>query len=391
MKQATLFDAIKDANKTAAESVAAYLAKLSGDALIAAINDIKIQLHEISPFKNEPVDCVVWVKNTDVQANDYNPNRVAPPEMKLLEISIANDGYTQPVVTFPENGKYTVVDGFHRTRVSKECPEITKRVMGYTPITIIRDSQADRTDRIASTIRHNRARGKHVVDAMSEIVLELKNRNWKNERIARELGMDEEEILRLCQITGLEDLFKDDDFSRSWSIDDSSEDGFERFTDEVTEQEKEENNFRTTNTSDEKRVFHTYQKWECYKAGFFSTTPPDGMTGAQAEQAYADFLADDAAFREALEHVTKEWKHSCEHNLTNKAMNRIAWLGQAALAYARGISSKYCGGFYLLTEEQQAIANNTAHEYLNKWLAANGREPVSFEEAYSVGRQVEIY
>lgn len=390
MEQVTLID-LANSGKTIATQISDHLLSLPEEQRIALINEIKVKMHEVSPFKDEPVDCVLWVKNTEVQANDYNPNRVAPPEMKLLEISISNDGYTQPIVTFPEKGKYTVVDGFHRTRVSKECPEIMARVKGYTPITIIRASQADRTDRIASTIRHNRARGKHTVDAMSEIVLELKNRNWKNERIARELGMDEEEILRLCQITGLESLFKDDDFSKSWSIDDSVDDGFERFTDEVTEQEKEEQNFRTTNTSDEKRIFHTYTKWECYKAGFFSTTPPDGMTGAQAEQAYADFLADDSAFRDALDHVTSEWIHSCEHNLTNKAMNRIAWLGQAALAYAKGISSKYCGGFYLLTEEQQSIANNTAHEYLNKWLKSHGMEEVSFEEAYSVGRQVEIY
>ena len=93
-------------------------------------------------------------------------------------------------------------------------------------------------NRMASTIRHNRARGKHTVDAMSDIVLELKNRNWKNSRIAKELGMDEDEILRLCQISGLEDIFKDDDFSKSWNVEDSYVEDFEPLTDEITEYEK---------------------------------------------------------------------------------------------------------------------------------------------------------
>jgi len=372
-------------------SLIKVIAKMPTEAKIREINKIKQALHEISPFKNEPVDCVLWIKNDKVLANDYNPNKVAPPEMKLLEISIQNDGYTQPVVTFPEGDAFTVVDGFHRTRVSKESPVISARCLGYTPVTIIRDSQKDRNDRIASTIRHNRARGKHVVDAMSDIVIELKNRNWKNERIARELGMDEEEILRLCQISGLEDIFKDTDFSKSWNVEDSEVDDFKALTDEVTELEKEENGFRTLNTDDENRIFHTYDKWECYKAGFYKTTPPDGMSTKQCEEEYASFLSNDLLFRDSLEHVINEWKNSCEHYLTNNSMNRIAWLGQAALTYSKGISSKFCGGFYLMTEDKQAVANNTAYEYLNKWLIQNNRPKVTFAEAYSMGRQVEIY
>jgi hypothetical protein len=348
-------------------------------------------IHDLSPFKNEPVDYVKWVKGGSVVANDYNPNKVAPPEMKLLEISILADGYTQPIVTFPHDDIVEVIDGFHRNRVGKESEDVKNRIYGYLPTVIIKTDRQDKNDRIASTIRHNRARGKHTIDAMSEIVLELKNRNWKNERIARELGMDEEEILRLCQISGLEDIFKDDDFSKSWNVEDSEIDDFEALTDEVTEQEKQENLFRTLNTSDEQRVFHTYDKWECYKNNFYGTTPPDGMTGKQCEEAYAQFLSDDEKFRIALNGVITEWKYSCEHYLTNVAMNRIAWLGQAALAYALHIPSKFCGGFYLLTEEQQDRANQTAFEYLNKWLTANSYPIVTFEEAYSVGRQVEIY
>lgn len=183
---------------------------------IEAINKIKIALHEISPMKTEPVDCVLWVKNDLVFANDYNPNSVAPPEMELLKTSIMSDGYTQPVVTFHENDKYTVVDGFHRTRVSKECDEIIKKCSGYTPITIIRESQEDRGDRMASTIRHNRARGKHAIDSMSNIVIELRKRNWSDEKIAKNLGMEADEVLRLCQISGLAEIFKDKEFSQAW-------------------------------------------------------------------------------------------------------------------------------------------------------------------------------
>lgn len=183
---------------------------------IERINEIKKALHEVSPFKNEPVDCVLWVKNDVVQANDYNPNSVATPEMELLKISIENDGYTQPIVSYEEGDKVMVVDGFHRNRVGKEYETVKERVKGYLPITIIRDSQKDRNNLIASTIRHNRARGKHRVDAMSDIVLELKRRNWSNKKIGKQLGMDPDEVLRLAQITGLAEMFKDDQFSKSW-------------------------------------------------------------------------------------------------------------------------------------------------------------------------------
>lgn len=194
------------------------LENLSEEDKIKAINEIKIKLHEISPFKDEPVDCVVWVKNEQVQANDYNPNNVAPPEMELLKTSILADGYTQPIVAFPEEDKYTVIDGFHRNRVGKELKEVKERVKGYLPLTIIRARQEDRGDRIASTIRHNRARGKHRIDSMSEIVLELKRRNWSDEKIAKNLGMDADEILRLAQITGLKEMFADKDFSLAWEV-----------------------------------------------------------------------------------------------------------------------------------------------------------------------------
>lgn len=354
---------------------------------IECINSIREFIHEFSPFKNEPVDFVKWVKSENVVANDYNPNKVAPPEMELLEISIMNDGYTQPVVTFPKDDKVEVVDGFHRTRVSKESKIVRQRVYGYTPTVIIRKEQQDKNDRIASTIRHNRARGKHQIDAMSEIILELKNRNWKNERIARELGMDEEEILRLCQITGLQDIFKDDDFSKSWEASNSIH-NYEELTDQLSEEELQ--NYRTVNTNDPDRIFHTWDKWECHKAGFYASKK-EGMKAEECEKLYAEFLSDNEKFKNSLNGVLNEWINSCEHYLTNKAMNRIAWLGQAAMCYATGVPSKFCSGFNLLNNEQQEKANKIALEYLNIWMKKYNRSEITMEEALSIGRQVNIY
>ena len=192
------------------------IAILPEEKKIEKINLIKKQLHKISPFKNEPVDCVLWIKNQKIKANDYNPNSVAPPEMELLKVSIDHDGYTQPIVAFSENEHFTVIDGFHRNRVGREIREIENRVKGYLPITIIRKKQEGRNNRIASTIRHNRARGKHSIDGMCEIIIELKRRNWTNKKISKELGMDADEILRLSQITGLAEMFKDKKFSKAW-------------------------------------------------------------------------------------------------------------------------------------------------------------------------------
>lgn len=189
------------------------------DQQIAFINDLKIFIHENGPFKSEPVDCVLWVKNDLVHANDYNPNSVAPPEMELLRLSISNDGYTQPIVSMKnQDGTSEVIDGFHRNRVGKECDDIQERVKGYLPLVNIRESQSDKNNRIASTIRHNRARGKHRVESMSEIVVDLKKRNWSPKKISKELGMDADEVLRLSQISGLTEMFKDSEFNKAWDV-----------------------------------------------------------------------------------------------------------------------------------------------------------------------------
>lgn len=183
---------------------------------VARMNAMREAIHQVSPFKSEPVDFVRWVPQGEVMANDYNPNSVAPPEMELLRTSISADGYTQPIVGNREADNYIVVDGFHRHRVGKECADINARVKGFLPIVQIRAEQVEREDRMASTIRHNRARGKHSVDAMSQIVVDLKRRNWSPEKIGRELGMDPDEVLRLTQISGLREMFADVGFSEAW-------------------------------------------------------------------------------------------------------------------------------------------------------------------------------
>ncbi len=203
--------------------IANFMAQLADiDALpladkVEVLNAIRGLLHSVSPFKTEPVDYVRWVPNQLVHSNDYNPNSVAPPEMELLRLSIDADGYTQPIVGTAD---FEVIDGFHRHRVGKECADIQSRVHGYLPLVQIRESQTDKTDRMASTIRHNRARGKHKVEAMSDIVIELKRRNWSDDKIAKNLGMEPDEVLRLCQLSGLSELFSDQEFSQSWDIDD---------------------------------------------------------------------------------------------------------------------------------------------------------------------------
>ena len=190
------------------------------DQKVDMLNKIRESLHKVSPFNTEPVDLIKWVPVNDVVKNDYNPNAVAPPEMELLRHSINHDGYTQPVVTWMSDTKDSreVIYGFHRSRVCREFDDVNKRVYGYLPVVTMRDDNTGENDRVASTIRHNRARGKHKVDSMSEIVVALKKRNWTDNKICKELGMDPDEVLRLCQVSGLTELFLDGDFTKSWDI-----------------------------------------------------------------------------------------------------------------------------------------------------------------------------
>lgn len=162
-----------------------------------------------------PVYNVIAVPLEKIEPNTYNPNVVAPPEMKLLYESIKADGYTMPIVCYYDKNedKYIIVDGFHRYRVMKDYKDIYEREGGKIPVSIINKSL---DNRMASTIRHNRARGTHEVDLMSNIVKELHELGRSDAWISKHLGMDKDEILRLKQITGLTSLFSDVEFGKSW-------------------------------------------------------------------------------------------------------------------------------------------------------------------------------
>ena len=201
-----------------------YLDSLPLTERVSEINRLRELIHAHSPFKAEPIDFVRWVTTDSVHANDYNPNSVAPPEMVLLEHSIEHDGFTQPVVGWVDADEtYEVVDGFHRTTVAKRSEAVRARLQGFMPIVAIQNKNTDRNDRVAATIRHNRARGKHKVESMSDIVVELKRRFWSDEKISKELGMEADEVLRLQQITGLSGLFEDSEFTEAWEAESFSD------------------------------------------------------------------------------------------------------------------------------------------------------------------------
>lgn len=203
---------------------------LPPDKRLDALNRVRRLLAEESPVRTEPVDCVQWIPADQVTANDYNPNRVAPPEMRLLEHSIREDGYTQPIVAFRRSdGRCEVVDGFHRYRIGKESGGIRERVLGRLPVSIINPDRAGSKNRIAATIRHNRARGVHGIEPMAKIVARLYLNGWSNMRISRELGMERDEVLRLKQFTGLGTLFEHRRYSKAWKLEDGIPDnGSER-------------------------------------------------------------------------------------------------------------------------------------------------------------------
>lgn len=166
---------------------------------------------------SSPVYNVLRVHVDNIRANDYNPNSVAPPEMALLETSIWEDGYTQPVVTVfdEETDQYVVVDGFHRFLTMKTSKRIYEREQGHLPIVVL---DKHMSDRMASTIRHNRARGSHSIELMSTIVAELVEMGKGDRWICEHIGMSKDELLRLKQITGVAALFANRDFSDSWDV-----------------------------------------------------------------------------------------------------------------------------------------------------------------------------
>ncbi len=166
----------------------------------------------LSWIQDHPVSRVQWVPTEHVYGNAYNPNSVAAPEMALLELSIQADGFTQPIVVWQTSEGYEVVDGFHRHLVGK------KLGFSHLPVVIINQARTDQGDRMAATIRHNRARGRHQVEKMSALVADLAKRGWPDTKIAKELGMEPDEVLRLKQVTGLAALFADEEFSEAWEV-----------------------------------------------------------------------------------------------------------------------------------------------------------------------------
>ncbi|MCD8493841.1 MAG: ParB/RepB/Spo0J family partition protein [Alphaproteobacteria bacterium] len=175
-----------------------------------AVTDLLKEMMEI----DHPVLSVKLVKAQNIQSNDYNPNKVAPPEMDLLELSMAKDGVTMPVVAAKnDKGQYVIVDGHHRVQVIKYFLPVYKALRGHVPIVELNKSIAER---IAATVRHNMARGSHQTGLSARLVGLLKNHNWTDEKIAKELGMDAEEVLRLKQLTGLAEAFEDHEFSKAW-------------------------------------------------------------------------------------------------------------------------------------------------------------------------------
>lgn len=166
-------------------------------------------------YKTQPVANVKWVPYEKVVANDYNPNAVAKNEMRLLYTSILHDGYTQPIVTIydKEQDKYIIIDGFHRYLVFTTYKDIRDRTDGLVPVVAL---EKDINDRMASTIRHNRARGKHSVDGMGNMVFNLLENGWEDKQICDELGLEAEELLRLKHITGFSKLFENIEYKRSW-------------------------------------------------------------------------------------------------------------------------------------------------------------------------------
>lgn len=199
--------------------MARYLQSLPEDQRIEAINAFRQAIHEHSPFREQPVDCVLWIKQGEITANDYNPNNVAPPEKRLLCKSLEMDGFTQPIVVTESDAQhYEIVDGFHRHEMGSNRAILKRQLKGYLPVTCLRKARQKKGERMAATIRHNRARGRHQIHAMSDIVRELVQLGWDDEKIGQELGMDSDEVLRLKQINGLLELFADRRYSEAWTV-----------------------------------------------------------------------------------------------------------------------------------------------------------------------------
>ena len=196
-------------------SIEQDISNLSEYQKIEYIELLKEKLNKMTSLGTQPINRVRWVSIEDVQANDYNPNSVAGEEMNLLYVSILHDGYTQPIVTIYDEkvSKYIIIDGFHRYFTCKNNKDILERNKGMLPIVVL---DKDINERMASTVRHNRARGKHSIDGMSNMVFKMLDNGWEDKDICNHLGMSPDELLRLKHITGFSKLFENAEYNKVW-------------------------------------------------------------------------------------------------------------------------------------------------------------------------------
>lgn len=214
-----LFECLNDDILDLLQPVIDRLRGLPFEQQIDALNRVRAALHEASPFRDEPVDTVYWKLASTVHPNDYNPNVVYAPEMKLLETSMAKH-VTQPVVTSKIGDEYLITDGEHRYITATTSPQLC-RLRGYIPVTVTRSKTLP--EHMADTVEHNRARGVHKLDAMTDIVLSMLREGWTDNEIAKHLGMDADEILRMKQVSGIAKAFERPDYNRAWINDDGQE------------------------------------------------------------------------------------------------------------------------------------------------------------------------
>lgn len=200
------------------QDLAARIADLDESQRMVVLNEIRAALHEVSPMRDQPVDYVKWVPATTVRGNAYNPNHADTRAMELLAKSVGEDGFTQPIVVYPEGtepGTIEIVDGFHRHLVGRDMDTLK----GWLPTTAIRPERAGLDERMAATYRHNKARGEHTIPGMSEFILDLSRRGKSDQAIADTLSMDLDEVERLRSLVGLAEAHADEEFSAAWEPD----------------------------------------------------------------------------------------------------------------------------------------------------------------------------
>ena len=204
---------VTDALQDALDALVACLADTPEPERVNVLNHVREALHAVSPVTSNPVDLVRWVPLDRVKANHYNPNAVAKNEMRLLYVSLKHDGFTQPVVTVREGDRYVIVDGFHRYFSLRSYTDLQESTGGLLPVVVLDKGM---NDRMASTVRHNRARGKHSLTGMASMVFQMLDNGWKDEGICAELGMEAEELIRLKHVTGFSKLFENTEYRRAW-------------------------------------------------------------------------------------------------------------------------------------------------------------------------------